>query len=480
MSFGQTTSTVSWIDSKQRRLSKRKMRDLTRFANLLHSRPPSRPPSRKEATACSQGHLPTKKAELDNEGRGWRHEARSGWLRLIVLLILATKIVVWEYGSVNLIHVLVVAAYGLATFVALGLALARRGSIILPAVFAAIDAMLVVALFHEHLFAPENTFEHRLSAPTLAIGFLLLAHVALRLKPRLVILFAGIVVTGWLSLLIVSIIASSWEGVPHRHDWSALPAELALGGAFGFSALVCYLLTRDHSVLLAEAVDSEKHRRNLARFFSPSALSELEIKGTSLKLSHQRAAVMFIDLRSFSTLSEMIDPEEIAAILAEYRQLVTQAVFAHDGTVDKFIGDGVMAVFGQPNATASDTARALRCALNISASLAEWKQTRLREGKTAMDAGIGLHVGPVIGGVLRSGTHDELTVIGDTVNIAERLERLSKTLDAAIIVSKAVLSERPSFTDGLQWAWRGGVELDGRSGTLDIAYLPRSKSELAA
>jgi adenylate cyclase len=387
---------------------------------------------------------------------------------------------VGEHGDNLLIHAHVILGYAVATLLALGLAVAQRGPAWTATAFVVVDAMLVVALFHAHLFAPSMTLNHSLTAPTLAIGFLLLTHVALRLRPWFVLLFSGLVISGWLSLLAATVAIHAWEGTPREQGWPTVLAEGALAAAFGFAAFVCYLLTTDHNVLLKEAVTSEKRRRNLARFFSPGVLSELQAKGTSLNLRRRRAAVMFVDLRSFTSLSETMPPEDVADLLAEYRQLVTQAVFTYNGTIDKFIGDGVMAVFGQPDTASDDTDRALRCALHLGISLARWKEARLRAGKPASDAGIGLHVGSVIGGVLQSGTHDEFTVIGDAVNIAERLERLSATLAATVVVSEAVILEAPSSREVAQWKWKEAAELDGRSGRLRIAYLPRTEKEPAA
>lgn len=423
--------------------------------------------------------LAANEPDLTSEERRWRRERRSAWVRLVALVILVINLMVGEHASGILIHANVIIGYGLATLLALGLALARRGPAWLATLFVAIDAVLVVALFHEHLFAPGRTFDHSLTAPTLAIGFLLLTHVALRLKPWLVLLFSGLVIVGWLSLLTVTVAEQPLGKTPHEYLWPALLAESALAAAFGFSAFVCYLLTRDHNVLLKGAVTSERRRRNLARFFPPNVLSELQTRGLSLNLSRRRATIMFVDLRSFTTLSETIPPESVAELLAEYRQLVTQAVFTYDGTVDKFIGDGVMAVFGQPHTAPDDAARALQCALHLGLSLALWKEGRLRSGRPALDAGIGLHVGPVIGGVLRSGSHDEFTVIGDAVNIAERLERLSGTLGATVVVSEAVMLEVPSSETSARWIWKEAAELDGRTGRLRIAYLPRSAEDVA-
>jgi adenylate cyclase len=410
---------------------------------------------------------------LTDQERRWRREARSAWLRLAALFILIVNLMVGEHDTSLAVHANVTTSYALATFLALALALVRRGPAWTATAFVVIDAALIIALFHEHLFGPTGTLNHALTAPTLAIGFLLLTHVSLRLKPGLVLLFSTLVISGWLSLLAATVLYHSWEGTHDAHSRVDFLTEGALAATFAFAAFVGYLLTRDHNVLLKGAVTSETRRQNLARFFSPDVVTELQTKGASLGLERREAAVMFVDLRGFTKLSETIQPEEIAELLAEYRELVTQEVFTRKGTIDKFIGDGVMAVFGHPRTAPDDASRALHCALQLTESLPRWKAGRLKIRKPALDAGIGLHVGSVIGGVLQSGSHDEFTVLGDAVNIAERLEGLSKALGAILVVSDALIAAVPSSEESAPWIWKEATELDGRSGRLRIAYLPR-------
>lgn len=121
---------------------------------------------------------------------------RSAWLRLLVFAVLVLNFVASRHGESLLVHAQVIGWYAIATVVALVLAWKRRGPAWSTAVFVVIDALLVVALFHDHLFAPGQTFDHSLTAPSLAIGFLLLTHAALRLRPGLVVLFSTVVLTG--------------------------------------------------------------------------------------------------------------------------------------------------------------------------------------------------------------------------------------------------------------------------------------------
>lgn len=179
---------------------------------------------------------------------------------------------------------------------------------------------------------------------------------------------------------------------------------------------------------------------------------------------------MFVDLRSFTRLSESISLEELATLLAEFRELVTREVFAHGGMIDKFIGDGVMAAFGQPRTAVDDAGRALECAIHLQSALFEWKSRRLLQGKPAPDAGIGLHFGIAIGGVLHSGSHDEFTLVGDAVNVAQRLERLCKPLNTSRVVSEDVLAAA-NRTAQVEWHWAEDVGLEGRVERKRIAYL---------
>lgn len=430
-------------------------------------------------------HLAETEATLSAESLDRRRERRSAWLRVFVFAILVVNLHAGSIREIVLFHSHlvqghIVAGYGLATLLALGLALSRRSPPWASTAFVVGDATMVVALFHEHLFAPDGAVDHSLTAPSLAVAFLLLAHVSLRLEPRLVAVFAGSVLTGWLSFLAIMVALPGSGSGAHSHDISVFAAEAALAATFGFAAYVCHLLTSDHNALLRGVVASERRRKSLARFFSPDVVSEIEAKGMSLGLARRRSTVMFVDLRAFTRLSETIPPEDLAALLTEYRQRVTDQVFAHGGTVDKFVGDAVMAVFGHPNVRPDDSARALRCALRVAADLDSWRRGRLADGRPALEAGIGLHTGLVIGGVVESGCHDEFTVLGDSVNVAQRLEGLTRSHDAALVVSEDVFAGAPALKDDPRWIWKDAVELPGRRGRIRIAVLPRLSPAAAA
>jgi adenylate cyclase len=277
-------------------------------------------------------------------------------------------------------------------------------------------------------------------------------------------------VVGWLSLLFVKNAFTNWQDA---ESLAVLEADTDLAVAFALASFVAFLLTQDHDSLLRSALRTERRRLGLSRFFSPDVVTELERGGVALHLERREAAVMFVDLRSFTRFAEAASAQDLAELLVDYRTQVMRAVFDWGGTVDKFIGDGVMAVFGQPQPKPDDAERAIRCAVHLRGLLGEWTLKRLGEGRPALEARIGLHVGQVIGGVLESGNHHEFTVLGDAVNVSERLERMAKTLDAALVISAKTLDRVPAMAAEFPWIWKDGVELEGRTGLLRVAYLPR-------
>lgn len=402
----------------------------------------------------------------------WRYETRSGWLRFSVIVVLVLNLLVSGSERNLLIYAQIVCGYTVISASMLVLASIWRSQV-WTVISIIVDAVLVVALLHEHLLGSDGNFDHQLTTPSLAVAFLLLGNTALYLVPRLVVLFTSIVVTGWLSLIVVMAHSLAALTPLAHHVPTSILSDAALAVAFTLAAFVAFLITHDHTRLLKQAMDSENRRQNLSRFFSPLMVSDLEAGQTSLDLKRRDAAVMFVDLRSFTLFAEQAHQWELTELLADYRHLVTQAVFEAGGTVDKFIGDGVMAVFGQPKSKPDDTKRALECALRLVHRLSQWKVARHQQGKPSLDAGIGLHIGSVFGGILQSGQHDEFTVFGDAVNVAERLERLTKSLGASLVVSTDVLERAGPIKTSPLWKYKDNVELDGRTGLLKISYLAR-------
>jgi adenylate cyclase len=397
---------------------------------------------------------------------------RSVFLHMAAVLGALTIIFIGSSGRDSAFYLTVTTAYLIGVSGLTATSLATRTTRPL-ARFVALDAALVACVLYEQLLGAAVTEDHGLTTAGLVVPFIFLSHVAMNLNARLILTFSGAVLAAWITFL--AVMALRHELSSHGTFLGAFfDLDLGLALSFGFAALSTCLLAMDHNRARKEAQEIDRWRHNLARFFSPLVVADLQEASDILDLKRRTAAIMFVDLRDFTSYAEIAPASQLARVLAEYRRLVAGTVFAFGGTVDKFIGDGVMAVFGQPSAADDDAERALACALELSSLLAEWAPSRSDE--PVFHVGIGVHYGTVIGGVLESGYHDEFTVIGDAVNVAQRLESLTKDLDASLVVSSALLAHTRRGGSVRRWAWKKGVVLNGRKVPIDLAYLPRDRS----
>jgi len=145
--------------------------------------------------------------------------------------------------------------------------------------------------------------------------------------------------------------------------------------------------------------------------------------------------VLFSDLRGFTAYSQHLGPAAVLSLLNEVHSCMVEVVFAHGGTLDKYIGDGLMAYFGAPLAQPDHAARALRCAQEMRSSFQKLNTVRAAAGKAELRLSIGLNTGPAVVGAMGAANRREFTVVGDTVNVAARIENLTRDYDADILVS---------------------------------------------
>ncbi|WP_119166940.1 adenylate/guanylate cyclase domain-containing protein [Algihabitans albus] len=193
--------------------------------------------------------------------------------------------------------------------------------------------------------------------------------------------------------------------------------------------------------LLARQVSAERARASLARYFSPDVVERLAVESGAFDKPNQRqAAVLFVDVVGFTRICERISPESCISLLRSFHARMGRCVFAHGGTLDKFIGDGMMATFGTLESRDDDARRALAAARAMLEEVKRWNAKRARRGAEPISVGIGLHYGTVTVGNVGSDRQLEFTAIGDTVNIASRLERLTRDLQVRLVASGALVT----------------------------------------
>ena len=177
-------------------------------------------------------------------------------------------------------------------------------------------------------------------------------------------------------------------------------------------------------------------RANFQRFFSPDVAKQIEEHGGEVKLGGDKrpVVILFSDIRGFTPMSEKMEPDDVALLLREYFTEMVEIIFRHGGTLDKFIGDAIMALWGAPLAMADDADRAMAAAIEMQQALVQLNQHWEAGGKPAVNIGIGINFGEVFAGNVGSEQRLEYTVLGDAVNTASRL--CSKAAKGEIMISE--------------------------------------------
>ncbi|WP_170413924.1 adenylate/guanylate cyclase domain-containing protein [Ruegeria arenilitoris] len=192
--------------------------------------------------------------------------------------------------------------------------------------------------------------------------------------------------------------------------------------------------------LLMSNAGLERERANLSRYFSPNVVDELSQNDEPLKqVRKEQIAVLFIDIVGFTRYAAGRDPYDVIEALRGFHARMEAEVFRHHGTLDKYLGDGLMATFGTPVPTTQDASNAVACARGMIDVIDHWNVERRRTGEPEIRVGIGVHFGAVVLGDIGA-NRLEFAVIGDAVNVAAKLEAQTREFQAKVIMSDAVRS----------------------------------------
>ena len=223
--------------------------------------------------------------------------------------------------------------------------------------------------------------------------------------------------------------------------------------------------------VLKSTVELEKSRANYSRYFSPDVRDEIESSTNDANEKSSRdltVAVMFTDIVGFTKLSEKMQPKEVLELLSEYQTLMVDAIFQHKGTVDKFIGDAVMANFGTPKSHGNDAQNAFDCALLMNKKLSEWNIERDKKGLVKIEHRIGIHYGLCVAGNMGSEQRVEFAVIGDVVNVASRICDACKEFDTNFLISSD-LEKRVMHKEDNERV--SHYKIRGRKDTIDLVKI---------
>ena len=330
-----------------------------------------------------------------------------------------------------------------------------------------------------HATVIDNFLQNDFMRETGARTRLLAVAVMALLTAGLVYTFSSAVVYSLASLLISLLYgATACFYFEHQNLWVPLAAPLAAGG----TAFLAATLTR----YATEGREKRQYRKTLMKYLSPQLVETImsDLDWASLRAEKKTLTVLFSDVRGFTTFSEKFPPETVIATLNEHLNMMVSVIFKYHGTLDKFVGDCVMAFWGAPLAQPNHAELAARAALEMIDGLEKLNQKWQSEGRPTLDIGVGINTGEMLFGNIGSEQRMDFTVIGDSVNLGSRLESATKELKASIVISEATYGEirdlaevRPLGEISVKGKAQKIVvyELLGMAGSPDLPVQPKLK-----
>lgn len=321
----------------------------------------------------------------------------------------------------------------------------------LPLFTAVLDALLILgnlAYSHWGLGIPGEFFA---VFPVIWVVPITMAAVAIHYQPRLQALVALIYVVGLSLLAFGSDVLAPPEGQRSLASMAGVfsdQANLVRLAMIMSLALILILVARQGRILLERAVRETTLRVNLTRYL-PRELAPVLTEQAFASLRQGRRArvtVLFVDMRASTFFGETMDPGQLAVFITSFRRRVLRAASRHGGVIDKFTGDGALILFGVPGKGDDDARRALACGRTLLQLIQRWNVKRRFDPPVRI--GIGIHTGEVFCGVVGDESRLEFTVVGETVNIAARIEQATKGVGCDILASTEAVQEA-----GEEGAW---------------------------
>ncbi len=315
-----------------------------------------------------------------------------------------------------------------------------------PYLSATIDVATLYALIASFPFQYGSPAALYLKGPTLSYVFVLISLRTLWFDPRLTLYTGAIAAAGWGALTL----AAALDGAPLTADYrvymtslSVLPgAELERIAAILLTTMVLAVAVYRARALLYRTATEETAAADLSKFVGRDAAARIRASRDGLRAGDgelRHAAIMMIDLRGFTPATRGLPPTEVIAMLNDYQSRMLPVIERCGGSVDKFLGDGILVSFGAARETGVECAEAVGAALAIADEADRWKGERVRAGLLALDIGVSIAFGAITFGAVGFGDRLEFTVIGDAVNLAAKLEKHAKAERCRIIATAEVL-----------------------------------------
>jgi len=265
--------------------------------------------------------------------------------------------------------------------------------------------------------------------------FIFIALRTLRFEPGYVLLAGGCAALGWLGLLLYAVWGSDGAAFTHSYVEYVTPYSILRGAEidkilsiFVVTLILAISLARARE-LLARSVAEERAASDLSRFFAPEVAAQIRHAeaGESMRCNGCRAAILMTDLRGFTALSQGLSAQELIELLAEYQSRLVPVIERHGGSIDKYLGDGILASFGAVVPSTSYAADLCRAIDELAATAEQWRLEQKSRELPAPRVGLASAVGDIIFGPVGHATRLEYTAIGEVVNLVAKLEKHNKS-----------------------------------------------------
>lgn len=334
--------------------------------------------------------------------------------------------------------------------------------------------MATIWSFHLQYEAPPAIY---LKAPTLLYVFILIALRALRFEAGYVLLAGAAAILGWLVLVAVALL----DGARVTRDFADyMTSHAVLIGAevdklvsiAVVSGVLALGAERARRLMIRAAADAQA-AETFARFLPDEAASRIRDSAEALRPGDAalvEAAALILDLRGFTPLAERLGPTRTVALLAELHARVAPPIREAGGSIDKFLGDGLLATFGAARPSDRFAAEAFAALAGIVEAMADWNRARAAAGEERLGYGLAVTVGPVLYGALGDGRRLEFTVVGHAVNLAAKLEKHAKVEGRAAVSTAAALDRARSqgFAGAGRFDPAPGRRIAGVAGRIDL------------
>ncbi|MFI4999491.1 MAG: adenylate/guanylate cyclase domain-containing protein [Reyranellales bacterium] len=417
-----------------------------------------------------------------------RSEILIGWIQLAIVALvtgayegtsMAQGVVQEDYSF----ELQVLLTYAVICIARIALAHARLLKTWMLYLSVVTDMALLMALIYSFHYKYAQPAVFYLKVPTLLYVFLFIALRALRFEAGLVV-FAGLsAAAGWAWLTWYA--ASGRGGPPNiTHNFVEYMTSNALLVGAEVDKIIAILLA---TAVLALAISRARHllvrsvaegaaARDLSRFFDPGVAARIRTAAMSVKAGEgelRDVAILSVDLRGFTRLSTELAPGEVMKVLQDYQSRVCPLIVGNGGSIDKFLGDGILASFGAVSASQTAAADALRAADAVIDAADRWAADRRAAGLAPLDIGLAVSSGRVVFGAVGDGERLEFTVIGDAVNFAAKLEKHNKEERTRGVTDDGTfaLAESQGYRSPKQRERRAGRRVGGVVDLVDIVVL---------